>query len=312
MLGKRSRGEKPSMSDRPTTSTLTVSRVSLDRDLDEQFSKGKGLSNRLGSVLKAKDRGVWVSWDIKARTASFPSYWEYYEEYRRWDSYNLTLLKKVFTTSEELDQYRTIRDTYKAPGRLAYLYNAWGLYEIVEMSIKYLLELKDRLYTFEESGVERTHRVQTPVGSGVFVVHGHNDAVKESIADFVARATGRRPVILHEQPNSGRTIIEKFEDNAGSIEFAIVLLTADDEGGEHGSSIKRLRSRQNVIFEAGFFVAALGRSRVAMVYEMDVELPSDLSGILYTALDPGGAWRLALAREMQAAGFDVDLNRVIE
>ena len=69
------------------------------------------------------------------------------------------------------------------------------------------------------------------------------------------------------------------------------------------------RARQNVVFELGFFIGALGRSRVAVLYEDGVELPSDMNGILYTILDAQGAWRIGLGRELRAAGFAVDLNR---
>ena len=91
----------------------------------------------------------------------------------------------------------------------------------------------------------------------------------------------------------------------------MILLTGDDEGGIRGSGNYHPRARQNVVFELGFFVAALGRSRVAVLYEEGVELPSDMSGVLYTPLDAGGAWKLALARELRAANLDVDLNRVV-
>ena len=37
------------------------------------------------------------------------------------------------------------------------------------------------------------------------------------------------PIILHEQPEGGRTLIEKFEDYA-DVDYAIVLVTADDVG----------------------------------------------------------------------------------
>jgi predicted nucleotide-binding protein len=118
-------------------------------------------------------------------------------------------------------------------------------------------------------------------------------------------------IILHEQPNSGRTIIEKFEDYATRAGFAVVLLTGDDQGGSIGSGKTEPRARQNVVFEMRFFIGALGRARVAVLYDKGVELPSDMSGVLYTERDAGGGWRMDLAREMDAAGLAVDLNRVL-
>jgi len=66
---------------------------------------------------------------------------------------------------------------------------------------------------------------------------------------------------------------------------------------------------KNVILELGYFLGALGRGKVRAVYKPGVELPSDLHGWLYTEMDAAGAWKLLLARELRAAGFDVDLNR---
>ena len=145
----------------------------------------------------------------------------------------------------------------------------------------------------------------------VFVVHGHNEAFRETCARFVEKLD-LEPIILHEQPNAGRTIIEKFQDYS-DVGFAIVLLTGDDQGTTKNAdpSTLKLRARQNVIFELGFFIGKLGRSRVCALYEPGVEIPSDYSGILFVQLDPAGAWRFQLGRELKAVGIAVDLNRAI-
>lgn len=72
----------------------------------------------------------------------------------------------------------------------------------------------------------------------------------------------------------------------------------------------RPRARQNVIFELGFFIGRLGRQRVCALHKGDVEIPSDFAGVLWVPMDPGGAWRFTLGREMKAAGLDVDLNKL--
>lgn len=145
--------------------------------------------------------------------------------------------------------------------------------------------------------------------NSVFVVHG-NDEARESVARLLERL-GLKPIILHEQPNRGRTIIEKFELHA-AVGFAVVLLTPDDIGSAASRpEALRLRARQNVIFELGFFVAALGRRRVCALYKGDVELPTDYSGVVYTPMDPADGWQLKLARELKYAGLEVDLNKVV-
>lgn len=149
-------------------------------------------------------------------------------------------------------------------------------------------------------------------GKKVFVVHGHNERVLQECARFLEKLD-QEVVILREQSNAGRTIIEKFEQQAQEAGFAVVLLTADDRGGPAAANDDRMhpRARQNVIFELGYFIARLGRARVCALYEPGVELPSDYSGVLYEELDPRGTWKLHLARELRAAGIDVDLNRVL-
>jgi predicted nucleotide-binding protein len=145
-------------------------------------------------------------------------------------------------------------------------------------------------------------------GNAVFVVHGRDDAMKETVARFLERL-GLQVVILHEKPDKGRTVIEKFEQHS-HVGFAVVLLTADDRGGLAATPDKlQPRARQNVVLELGYFLGILGRSRVCALKEESVEVPSDLAGLLYVPLDSAGAWKLRLASEIKASGIDVDLNR---
>ena len=142
----------------------------------------------------------------------------------------------------------------------------------------------------------------------VFVVHGHDDGAKETVARYLS-TLGLEPVILHEQPNQGRTVVEKFEAHS-QVSFAVVLFTPDDIGHAAGKpEEQKPRARQNVVLELGFFMGTLGRDKVCVLYRSGVEIPSDYSGVLYHAFDDAGSWRFHLAREMKAAGIDVDLNK---
>jgi len=128
------------------------------------------------------------------------------------------------------------------------------------------------------------------------------------VARFLAKLE-LEPVILHEQPNRGRTVIEKFEEHS-DVAFAVVLFTPDDVCFPAGKvEESKPRARQNVVLELGFFMAALGRERVCVLYKGGVEVPSDYLGVLYEELDAKGAWRFRLAAEIKAAGIEVDLNR---
>jgi hypothetical protein len=143
------------------------------------------------------------------------------------------------------------------------------------------------------------HSLQTRI----FVVHGHDEGPKEAVARFLERL-GYEPVILHEQANKGRTIIQKFQDEASDVGFAVVLMTPDDEMPSGAR-----RARQNVILELGFFIGRLGPQRVSAIVKGNVETPSDFDGIVYIAFDSG--WKQALAKELSAAGYAFDWNKVM-
>lgn len=139
----------------------------------------------------------------------------------------------------------------------------------------------------------------------VFIVHGRDDSTKEMIAKFLEEL-GLEPIILHEQANKGRTIIEKFEDHSSNVNYAVVLLTPDDIGGLK-TELDKLspRARQNVVFEMGWFFGRLGRGKVCALVSSGVDQPSDLHGIVYISLDQDDEWKSLLARELKAAGVDL-------
>ena len=121
------------------------------------------------------------------------------------------------------------------------------------------------------------------------------------------------PIILRELPDEGRTIIEKLVEYSAQAGFAVVLLTPDDIGGSKSDSYEDLkpRARQNVILELGLFLGRLGRKHVCILYQKEVEIPSDYQGVLFIEVDGHGAWQTKLAREIKNAGLDVDLNLLL-
>lgn len=140
----------------------------------------------------------------------------------------------------------------------------------------------------------------------IFIVHGHDDAMKANVARVIDRL-GLTCVILHEQPNRGRTIIEKFEDYA-DVSYAVVLLSPDDQGSAYGNHNPQFRARQNVVFELGFFIGSLGRANVFVLHKKvdNFEFPTDIAGVLYVPFDENGGWQLKLAQELAVLGYDVD------
>lgn len=146
----------------------------------------------------------------------------------------------------------------------------------------------------------------------IFIVHGRDEKLKETVARLVTKL-GYNPVILHERPNGGRTVIEKFEANADAC-FAIALLTPDDVGSlkeDAPSATLKPRARQNVILEFGYFLGRLSRKRVCAITAGEIEIPSDYAGVVYIPLDAAGAWQFLLIREMKEAGLSVDANAAV-
>ncbi|EIT7136920.1 nucleotide-binding protein [Vibrio parahaemolyticus] len=146
--------------------------------------------------------------------------------------------------------------------------------------------------------------------SKVFIVHGHDDAAQTKAARFVEKL-GLEAIILHEKASSGRTIIEKIE-HYSNVGFAIVLYTPDDIGNAKSKADElNGRARQNVVFEHGYLIGKLGRENVAALVEQPIELPNDISGVVYINIDEAAAWQLQLAKEMKQSGYNIDMNDLI-
>lgn len=147
----------------------------------------------------------------------------------------------------------------------------------------------------------------------IFVVHGHDNEMKETVAR-VLKNVGLEPIILHEQENLGRTIIEKFESCSENVSFAVVLLSPDDFGYKKNQLPESAipRARQNVILELGYFMGKLGRKNVVALNKggTDLEIPSDSLGIVYIPFDPYYGWKLTLAKELKVSGYDIDFSKL--
>lgn len=146
----------------------------------------------------------------------------------------------------------------------------------------------------------------------IFIVHGHNLAMKQEVARTLEKLN-LEPIILHEQPDGGKTIIEKFTDNS-NVGFAIVLLSADDVAHPKNSpNDTKKRARQNVILELGYFLGKLGREKVLSLYEenSNLEIPTDYLGVLFTPYDNHGSWKTKLAKELRHAGYKIDAEAIV-
>lgn len=237
-------------------------------------------------------------------------------DFNNWDDYNSELLKQSF--NNEYNEYKKRYDSVNS------FYGFLGngkeneldeFIEKVKNKISHLTQLVSKVdlmksevpdQVISKVSIANTNEI---LNNDIFIVHGHNNEVKVNVARTLEKL-GLNPIILHEQANAGKTIIEKFEEHS-NVGFAVVLLTDDDLGKSNKDEDLRQRARQNVILELGYFIGKLGRNKVCPLYMKGVELPSDLYGLLYIEIDSTEHWKIKVAKELKAVGYEIDVNKII-
>jgi predicted nucleotide-binding protein len=233
--------------------------------------------------------------------------------YADWSDFNEELLRTSYVSKAPLKGYRSLIPE-EMPGHFLLDTGVENLRSQIAEETAYLEKMETQLRLLPDSTGAVTPTPPsgphpTIVGKRVFLVHGHDDGARETVARYLERHLGLDVVILHEQPNQSRTLIEKLE-TFSTVDYAIVLMTPDDTAmGRNG--VLEARARQNVILELGFFCGKLGRGRVCLLYAEGVTPPSDYDGIAYTKLDIGGGWKLGLAKELKSAGIPIDTSRLV-
>lgn len=179
----------------------------------------------------------------------------------------------------------------------------------IREKLRVLGAIEDRLDVYAEGSLSPTP-LDTPVDAPIFLVHGRDIERREIVRRFLERVTDRNVVVLADQANRGQDILGKLLSQAQQAVFAVVLLTADDDGGKYGARTSSPRARQNVVFELGLFIGLLGRDRVAALNDPSIEIPTDFSGVAYIPVD-GESWQIELARELKAASISVSLDKAL-
>ena len=239
------------------------------------------------------------------------------KDFYKWNDYNSEYLKQSFNNenSEYKYSYDHIND---------WVGNIYGgsktpqekyqnLRKSIINKIDNIEKLVDKTDLLKSEISDQTIIVESKFATdnieNIFIVHGHNVAVQQSVARVIEKL-GLKPIILHEQPNIGKTIIEKFEKHS-DVGFAIILMTDDDNGKSKDEIDLKSRARQNVILELGYFIGKLGRERILPLHSESVELPSDIHGLLYIPIDKADNWKFAIVKELKAVGYNVDANKLL-
>jgi len=277
--------------------TLLVPREEAEKKITTQIEKGQEIRNAQIS-----------SWEALQSAET---------ERSKWQKYTGELLRRLFDSPSLAEEFNPVIGFAVVGGGPRELgREVRDFIRDMDHDVATLESVRDRLELIPERAVlvaetqQKTREIPSR-GRAVFIVHGHDEAAKQSVARFLEKLS-LHAIVLHDQPDAGRTLIEKFEAYS-DVGFAVVLLTPDDVGyPQNRQGEARPRARQNVIFELGFFIGKLGRGRVCALYKEGVEIPSDYVGVLYTPMDPAGAWQLQLAKEIRHSGIDINLDKLLE
>lgn len=236
-------------------------------------------------------------------------------DFNTWSEFNSELLKRSFTNEDF---------------RYEYDGSSFGVVSLYEQSLgEKISDLRDDFQSkirVLESIMERLELI--PLAGGVedkkkdpdghtiktkkvFIVHGRDEVSKTNLEVFL-REIGLEPIVLHRQADIGQTVIEKFEANS-DVGFAFILLTPDEiayltpqDSLPDDEREKELRARPNVMFEFGYFVGKLGRSKVCCLYTGDVVIPSDLNGLIYKKYASNiEEVAYSIIKDLKATGYDI-------
>lgn len=277
---------------------LTVSRAKAQAVLEALIRDGE---NVIAAAESVRDDRSFEEWKATAK---------------RWRNYTKSALQSICrddALAEEFDGSAHVGVSFISMGPTPVGELLRSRVESRTQELESLQSMVDRLEFFE---ADEPEVMETPNAGGpstsdstrVFVVHGRQRNSADVVARFLARLE-LEPIILDEQANEGRTILEKLEANTEDVGFAVVLLQADDLGrgpDDDDWPESPNRARQNVILELGFFVGKIGRGRVAALVEPTVEQPSDILGLAYVPFDD--TWQMRLGRELKVAYPGLDLN----
>ena len=214
--------------------------------------------------------------------------------------------KRIDSPEFFLDQIKNIRyspSIFIPNTSEDYFIEPWecGKHQLITIVDSVIEDLKDDLtsntsYHSEKSAITNSK-------NSIFIIHGHDDEMKAEVARYIEKLK-LTPIILQERLNKGDTIIEKFERLSNEASFAVALFSDDDDfNGEK-------RARQNVILEYGYFIAKLGRKNTMLLKKGEIEIPSDINGVLYEDYTTS-SWKSSLAQALKESGFNIDMNNVL-
>jgi len=131
----------------------------------------------------------------------------------------------------------------------------------------------------------------------VFISHGQTTEWRE-VQAFIEKDLSLLTLELAQEPNRGRTVLQKLAEESERCCYAVIVMTGDDKT-EDGQR----RTRENVMHEIGYFQGKFGLSSVCLLHEEGVNIPSNIHGLVYAPFPSGmvSAAFTVLSRELRAA-----------
>ncbi len=109
----------------------------------------------------------------------------------------------------------------------------------------------------------------------VFITHGRANDWRE-VQSFIEKDIGLPTLELAQEPNLGRTVIQKLDQESSRCNFAVIVMTGDDADSDGNR-----RARENVMHEIGFFQGKFGMNSICLLHEEGTSIPSNIHGLVY-------------------------------
>lgn len=138
-------------------------------------------------------------------------------------------------------------------------------------------------------------RAMAATGKKIFLVYANDLGIKDDVSSFLSKVE-ISPIVLKESATSSVSLIDELE-KYDDVQYAIVMLNPDASGISESS-----------VYELGLIVGKLGRNQVCGLVKNQIDILANYSGVSYVPIDPAGAWKFLLIKQLKDAGFDVDAN----
>lgn len=224
---------------------------------------------------------------------------------------------------ESLEKHVRSYYDYSDPFRFITRQELQSLEYHLEETTKLFLSMKPYLTVL---ATERRDIATVPTSRKVFIIHGRSEENKNALKDMLI-GYGFEPVILSEQPNRGRHLLEKLLVHTSDVGYVFVLMTPDDvaatredfgdlvltdfrdktEFMRRVGEIFKPRVRQNVMFEYGLCIGSLGKENVCVLVESEgLEIPSDVLGYGHIPFEKNvSECEQRIKSELEAAGYKI-------